>query len=794
MIRIKAQEPLRISSTGGGVTSVRALIGIGPTGLPGPGSAAWTAAQAVTTGSVRQAPDGSWIKSTGNRTTGATFDATEQTYWETVSVTAGTLEQVALTAAYVAEGSQTWDVRKHGFDTSGVALCDTAWDDLFALANPGDTIKFPNGATVKFGSRHDIDKKIVIDAGDATFVQASTTGIFRVVAGGDGSRFKNMYGVGPSGATLAANSKFIAVEGTAGGTWVEDIHVENVTGEAWGYGTLECRYASGLVTSNVLSLSNHHVGQSFLSCEDIVLHNPMTDGLTGLVGGPTAGQSYPWIFSRDSTLPIATAPRTKDAKVYGGWARNTTWEAGDGHGAKNVFVYGYTFFNTLLGVYFTRCPDEFGVEQYAALNCWGFGIVGESNVSDGSAREAFGLVGASGGERATGGFVGCTGIGYGDQSNSGSGTFYFRDTTGARLIGGTAIEGAPHALVAYANNTDLHVDGLDMVDPWSNSVAASSAIYLSGTGQSLSLAGVKLRVGTKAATYLNVAGIRATAGDVTSQITWGSGNDLSAAAAMYAGGGSATMLRESHYGQAPRAQESSTTDIKNVLVNQGLLIDGGATSLNLDGGSITASGGATLGTTNITGNTDVTGNVTSHGTNGVSSDIVDPTSARSFNWKTNGSLRWAMQASGAESGSDAGSDWQMISRTDAGSAKHTIASIVRSLGVWKAGRGTAEARVSQTLAANGAVTIDAATGSVQSVTLQANASSSSITNPTTGQRLTITWLQDATGSRAYAWPTTCKFAGGAAPVASILAGARDRVMFEYDGTNWLEISRAVGVV
>lgn len=76
----------------------------GPPGTPGPGSAAWAAAQSVTVGAVRQAPDGSWIKSTADRTTGATFDVTEQTFWTTVGATSGTLEQVALAATYARIG------------------------------------------------------------------------------------------------------------------------------------------------------------------------------------------------------------------------------------------------------------------------------------------------------------------------------------------------------------------------------------------------------------------------------------------------------------------------------------------------------------------------------------------------------------------------------------------------------------------------------------------------------------------------------------------------------------------
>lgn len=85
-----------------GSTSMRAVVAQGARGeqgLPGNASAAWTASTAVTTGTVRQAPDGSWIKSTASRTTRATFDATEQGWWTATLATAGTLEADALSVA-----------------------------------------------------------------------------------------------------------------------------------------------------------------------------------------------------------------------------------------------------------------------------------------------------------------------------------------------------------------------------------------------------------------------------------------------------------------------------------------------------------------------------------------------------------------------------------------------------------------------------------------------------------------------------------------------------------------------
>lgn len=96
-----------------------------------------------------------------------------------------------------------------------------------------------------------------------------------------------------------------------------------------------------------------------------------------------------------------------------------------------------------------------------------------------------------------------------------------------------------------------------------------------------------------------------------------------------------------------------------------------------------------------------------------------------------------------------------------------------------------------TLATAGAVTIDATKGDVI-VTLQANATSSVIANPAVNQKITVTFLQDATGGRTYVWPSNVKFAGGAGP-ADTTANKRSSVTLWYDGTSWQEQARSVAV-
>jgi len=95
--------------------------------------------------------------------------------------------------------------------------------------------------------------------------------------------------------------------------------------------------------------------------------------------------------------------------------------------------------------------------------------------------------------------------------------------------------------------------------------------------------------------------------------------------------------------------------------------------------------------------------------------------------------------------------------------------------------------------AGGALTLDAALGNHQSVTLTGNVSSMTVTNPKLGQIMTVEFLQDATGSRTVSWPANYKFAGGAAPVLSTAANWSDSLTARYDGTNWREVSRAIGI-
>lgn len=96
-------------------------------------------------------------------------------------------------------------------------------------------------------------------------------------------------------------------------------------------------------------------------------------------------------------------------------------------------------------------------------------------------------------------------------------------------------------------------------------------------------------------------------------------------------------------------------------------------------------------------------------------------------------------------------------------------------------------------AQSGAVAVDASTGDIQILNLTGNVSGITISNPTTGQQLILVLVQDATGSRTIAFTTTVKWAAATAPTWTTTASRKDIVRLIFDGTNWLEASRSLGV-
>lgn len=108
------------------------------------------------------------------------------------------------------------------------------------------------------------------------------------------------------------------------------------------------------------------------------------------------------------------------------------------------------------------------------------------------------------------------------------------------------------------------------------------------------------------------------------------------------------------------------------------------------------------------------------------------------------------------------------------------------------GESRLEAQVYDNGNKSGAFTIDIINGEYQKVTLIGNIIPTLSAGQYVGQKLLVDYIQDSTGSRTSTWPSNFKKAGSSL-ILSIPANSKDRVISEYDGTNWIEERRILAI-
>ncbi len=92
------------------------------------------------------------------------------------------------------------------------------------------------------------------------------------------------------------------------------------------------------------------------------------------------------------------------------------------------------------------------------------------------------------------------------------------------------------------------------------------------------------------------------------------------------------------------------------------------------------------------------------------------------------------------------------------------------------------------VASSATPTFDASLGTIYTNTLTANVTSSTISNPVTGQRITLYLAQDGTGGWTFAWPANVQLRKGGYTISDD-ASAVSTIALYYDGTNWRELNR-----
>jgi hypothetical protein len=94
-----------------------------------------------------------------------------------------------------------------------------------------------------------------------------------------------------------------------------------------------------------------------------------------------------------------------------------------------------------------------------------------------------------------------------------------------------------------------------------------------------------------------------------------------------------------------------------------------------------------------------------------------------------------------------------------------------------------------TLTDGATITWDVGSSPVAKVTLGGNRTLSAPTNSASGQFISLTVIQDGTGSRLLTWNSAYEFTGDVAPTLTTTASKADVFVFKYNGTVWLEVGK-----
>lgn len=85
--------------------------------------------------------------------------------------------------------------------------------------------------------------------------------------------------------------------------------------------------------------------------------------------------------------------------------------------------------------------------------------------------------------------------------------------------------------------------------------------------------------------------------------------------------------------------------------------------------------------------------------------------------------------------------------------------------------------------AAGTATLDLSLANDHEITMPAGNITIALSNPTTGQKFTVSILQDGTGSRTVTWFSTIRWVGGTTPTLTTTASKRDYFGFKCTGTD-----------
>jgi hypothetical protein len=243
------------------------VAGLDANGLPIRSVPIWRASTAVASGATWMLTDGTLSKSNSARTTRATFDATEQTFWTPVATSTGTMEQLALDALNTTTRAPAGDAT-------------SALNTFLALTTPG--IKRLVGAFTISGSVT-VPANTFVDASSATITTSLTTTSSILL--GANSTWRGGSITGPSswdGTNTSATMTFAMMWATGDNVTVDDVNLTNVykTGigsvDHNGLTVTDCHIIGNYPSGSWTGVETNHFG---------IFHDPTAAGVDLIATG-----------------------------------------------------------------------------------------------------------------------------------------------------------------------------------------------------------------------------------------------------------------------------------------------------------------------------------------------------------------------------------------------------------------------------------------------------------------------------------------------------------------------------
>lgn len=217
--------------------------------------------------------------------------------------------------------------------------------------------------------------------------------------------------------------------------------------------------------------------------------------ITNLVQPAGFVNSYGIAMTRNWTQSLDLSPRSSDIVCSGNTIDGVRkWEAIDTHGGENLTITNNRVTNAYIGIALVSCNNQAGTAAYAPKNIIVASNMLDSGKTDGTARAGIQLVGSLASvdnvvEYASAIISDNIVRNFGTENSGAQAAIFLQATRGSMVSQNRIVNGSPNGLNLNNNNQGTLVRDNTFIDSWTNSVSFTSAIYVAGLHQSVTVQG-----------------------------------------------------------------------------------------------------------------------------------------------------------------------------------------------------------------------------------------------------------------------------------------------------------------